>query len=201
MSHPHLALFFIPFSLPRTNEQGDAGAVTFLRLASRRGWIADRRVDAVDLGKLRVSYLAEDVTAELQEQHLLQNNSRCDVSSVQSLNSSALSASSATFYSTVSAVGVATPEGVRRRRRRRVRRKDGGNDSNVGAGGAPRNEDGRDASFDSSFRTAAADDNGTSPRGGDGSGGQSRHLMRVLAPLGLRILDAPHFQVRSFLLD
>ena len=168
--------------------------MTFLRLASRRGWIADRRVDSVDAGKLRVSYLAEDVTAELLEQ---QESSRCDAS-VPSLNSSALSVSSASFYSTVSASCVATPEGVRRRRRRRARRKDGGGENKFAAGGGNSRigKVGSDHSFDSSSRLAAGED------GGGGGGGaeepsRSRHLMRVLAPLGLRILDAPHFQVRS----
>ena len=59
---------------PEQNEQGDAGAVTYLRLESRRGWIANRRVDAVRC----VARVIGPSSDELEPMPMFQRRARAD---------------------------------------------------------------------------------------------------------------------------
>jgi hypothetical protein len=208
-------------------DDADAGEVRFLRLGQRRGWVADRRIDATD-SKLRVSYQMQDVTNEDESRgrsnHTLARWSEgagiggtglVDASlsmsfeDTSSIRSSALySAANASFYSSILASSVLTPTTVKSQRRRNRRRPRAG-------GGMERTQPLElttlvreykrvGESFEDQASSITCGDVSTSGEGDHSSLLPAQHrptksfyLMRVLAPLGLKILDAPHFQVRN----
>lgn len=148
------------------------------------------------------------------------------IGDASSLNSSAMNSTmtNASFYSSVVASSVATPTAVKNRRRRNRRRSSrallgertqqlttalptlvrdnqrmfgesfeetGSSITGGGTGG-----DGSTVSYDEDsssvqfqLHTSATQNQRQRPT-------KSYYLMRVIAPLGLKILDAPHFQVR-----
>ncbi|KAL9180823.1 hypothetical protein ACHAXT_011276 [Thalassiosira profunda] len=203
-------------------DDADAGEVRYLKLAARRGWVADRRVADVDR-RLRAAHLMRDVTRGEREGvpgsvgggdgrsgddgggiEASLSLSFEDNSSLHSsaMNSTAMnSTADGSFYSSVVASSVATPKAVRSRRTRNKRRPP------------------RQAPL-SAFPTAAVGESfeeaGSSITGiGDGStslpddglaneepsqqNAKTYYLMRVTAPAGLKILDAPHFQVSNLI--
>ena len=200
-------------------DAADAGEVRFLRLGQRRGWVADRRIDATD-SKLRVSYQMQDVTNEDESRgrsnHTLARWSEGAgiggtglVDASVPMRSSALySAANASFYSSILASSVLTPTTVKSQRRRNRRRPRAG-------GGMERTQplelttlvreyNRVGESFEDQASSITCGDVSTSGEGDHSSLLPAQHrptksfyLMRVLAPLGLKILDAPHFQVRN----
>ena len=103
-------------------DDADAGEVKFLRLAHRKGWVADRRIDAVggDFKRLRVSYLMQDVTDEQSLNHTsisgMSPSCSANMSVSHSLDCSSLNLS-------VVASSVTTPPTVNSKRRRTKRRR------------------------------------------------------------------------------
>jgi hypothetical protein len=161
-------------------DDADAGEVKFLRLGRRRGWVVDRRVDAVDgdSKRLRVSYLMQDVTEE------------------QSLNQTFSETSAASLTVSQTPTTVNTQRKRTRRHRREARnvptmlhdiRNPGDSfdteSSATGYGSGTVASTGADSMIDQKF----------------GPSIETFYLMRVLAPLGLKILDAPHFQVSDLM--
>lgn len=176
-------------------DDADAGEVRFLRLGHRRGWVLDRRIDAVDgdSNKLRVSYLMQDVTDEQNTNYTSSGQSVAaspNTTLSQSLDCSSLNLS-------VSASSVATPSTVNTLRKRTKRRRQEAQNVPIMQVGRPGD------SFDTeSSATGYASGTAVST----GSDYHSRiasietfHLMRVLAPSGLTILDAPKFQVSNLI--
>ena len=180
-------------------DDADAGEVKFLRLGRRKGWIVDRRVDAIDSDskRLRVSYLMEDVS----EKHNLnysfggsQANST-NTSMSQSLNCSSLNLSGTASL-------VTTPQSVNANRKRTKRRH---RDLNVTKMLQESRHPGD--SFDTESSAIGYASKSVVSTGTDsmidqkyGATIETFYLMRVLAPLGLKILDAPHFQVSSIII-
>ncbi|KAL3793673.1 LOW QUALITY PROTEIN: hypothetical protein HJC23_010245 [Cyclotella cryptica] len=182
-------------------DDADAGEVKFLRLSHRRGWVADRRVEDVDgdSKRLRVSYLMQDVTDDAG----IANASFSNSYDSSSLNSSLHSKSNSSFYHSVTASSVATPPAVNAQRKRTNRRR-------REAFAVPITfQESRQAvgeSFDTESSVtgygggtivSSAGDSIVDPK--SASSIETYYLMRVLAPLGLKILDAPHFQVSNLI--
>jgi len=214
----------IPLSLPEDNyndrlgsagiddtfgdDEDPAGEITFLRLSKRRGWLADRRVDVIDDHKLRVSYLMHEEEDEQSTSLLggrsLQSQSFEDTSS---LNSSALnSTANSSFYASVVASSVATPTNIKTRRRRNrrgvVERSRVKPLTSASLPSAVVREHNNHSSFEEagSSITGGGTDVASHPSVSiDEPQTKSFYLMRVLAPHGLKILDAPHFQVSSLI--
>ena len=215
------------------SESDPAGEIHFLRLAQRRGWVADRRIDVVDDSKLRVSYLMQDVTDSTEQDTFNSSRSRAGMTmggssgidasismsfdENSSLNSSAMnSTANSSFYSSMNASSVTTPRAVKTRRRRNRRHRSGIGQQQFPPRSLVHNNRAQH------HRTFAGDSfeevNSSITGGNDGSTSghddsilndssivqntiqppptKSYYLMRVLAPLGLKILDAPEFQVR-----
>lgn len=178
-------------------DDADAGEVKFLRLSHRRGWVADRRVEDVDgdSKRLRVSYLMQNVTDDPGIANISMSNSH----DCSSLSSSLHSKSNSSFYRSLTASSVATPPAVNAQRKRTNRRRREAftvpimlqesrqavgesfdtESSVTGYGGGTIVSSGGDSIVDSKSANSI----------------ETFYLMRVLAPLGLKILDAPHFQV------
>ena len=179
-------------------DDADAGEVRFLRLGHKRGWVADRRVDAVDgdSKRLRVSYLMEDVTSEM-----ILNNTFSGPSTGSANTSQSRSFDCSLLNLSVTASSVMTPPTVNSQRKRTRRRREAPNVSIM------LQESRQHASLGESFETESSVTGYTGygsgtvvSAGGDSMDTKSAavetfYLMRVLAPLGLKILDAPHFQV------
>ncbi|KAL7551589.1 hypothetical protein ACHAWF_014772 [Thalassiosira exigua] len=220
-------------------DDADAGEVTFLKLARRSGWVADRTVDERD-GKRRVAYrmrpVAEggfggDGTGVSTYSGGVGKGVGAPTSASPSAPASAAdvsrcSTADASFCSLGSArsapSSVRTPAAVRDRRRRNRRRP-----PSLGAerlafpppmpatSAAARGAAAGGSSFDGGTGGASDVADGSSGTGtATGDGAQSgvevalasdvercerRYLMRVLAPGGLKILDAPHFQVSNLI--
>ena len=208
-----------------------AGEVQFLRLCTRRGWVADRRVDVVDEHKLRVSYLMQDVTTNELEQQQYDDRARSSGDTKRrvdsslsmsfednsSLNSSAMnSTANSSFYASVVASSVATPASVKTRRRRNRRHAGPMEQSRIQpltstalpSSVVREHHQRAGESFEevgSSITGGGTDTASISIDGGDSSSllhtqqqaTKTYYLMRVIAPLGLKILDSPHFQVRK----
>lgn len=199
-------------------DDGDAGEIQFLRLSKRRGWVADRRVDTVDgdAKKLRVSYLMKDVTndegtdfsfAVLSSDRNAFTSLSVSYEDTSSLNTSTISHSrtNASFYSSVVASSVVTPPAVKaQRKRHNTRRRKAMEESlqpTIPASLHQNHRSGVGESFETESTITGAGGN-TIASGGDESFSAEQvgktvpyYLMRVIAPSGLKILDAPHFQV------
>jgi len=141
-----------------------------------------------------------------------------------SLNSSSManSVSSSSFYSSIVASSVMTPPGIKSRRKRNVRRRNqiGNSRPTVPTFLRENPRLGVDRSFDETSSVTCGG-GGTTIISGDGSFSavenakssvvkchaelapsnltESFYLMRVLCPGGLKILDAPHFQVNNLI--
>ena len=212
-------------------DDADAGEVLFLRLGQRRGWVADRRIDATD-SKLRVSYHMQDVTNEDESRcrsnrtltrrsggasigctGLVDASLSMSFEDTSSIHSSALySAANSSFYSSIVASSVPTPTAVKsqRRRNRRRPRAGGGMDwtQPPELSTLVRENKRVGESFEDQASSITCGDVSTSGEGDHSSLFPAQHkptksfyLMRVMAPLGLKILDAPHFQVRNYMFD
>lgn len=197
------------------DDEDPAGEITFLRLSNRRGWLADRRVDVIDDHKLRVSYLMHEEEDEHHNTSLLGGRNRIVDGSLQSqsfedtssLNSSALnSTANSSFYASVVASSVATPTNIKTRRRRNrrgvVERSRVKPLTSASLPSAVVREHNNHSSFEEagSSITGGGTDVASHPSiSVDEPLTKSFYLMRVLAPHGLKILDAPHFQVSSLI--
>jgi hypothetical protein len=172
-------------------DDADASEVKFLRLSHRRGWVADRRVEALDgdRKRLRVSYLMQEVTEDQSLGNSFSGTSqvgRVNTSMSHSLDCSSLNLS-------LNASSVATPPAVNSQRKRtRRRRREAQNVPLMLQEGRHPND-----SFDTASSATGYGSCTVVSAGGDASYGvsvETFYLMRVLAPVGLKILDAPHFQ-------
>jgi len=197
------------------DDEDPAGEITFLRLSKRRGWLADRRVDVIDDHKLRVSYLMHEEDDEQHNASLLGGRNGIVDGSLQSqsfedtssLNSSALnSTANSSFYASVVASSVATPTSIKTRRRRNrrgvVERSRIKPLTSASLPSSVVREHNNHSSFeeaDSSITGGGTDVASHPSVSIDEPQTKSFYLMRVLAPHGLKILDAPHFQVSSLI--
>ena len=176
-------------------DDADAGEVKFLRLGHRRGWVLDRRIDTVggDSNKLRVSYLMQDITEEQNTNYT--SSGQSVAASPNTTLSKSLDCSSLNL--SISASSVATPSTVSTLRKRTKRRRQEAQNVPIMQVSHPGD------SFDTeSSATGYASGTAVST----GSDYYSRiasvenfYLMRVLAPSGLTILDAPKFQVSNLI--
>lgn len=180
-------------------DDADAGEIKFLRLGHRRGWVADRRIDAVDgdSKRLRVSYLMQDVTEESLN-HTFSGTSFAEspnTSMSQSLDCSSLNLS-------VNASSVTTPTAVntQRKRTRRRRRETQNVPAMLQENRHPGDSFDTESSatgFGSGTVISTATESIIDQKYGHAI--TTFYLMRVLAPSGLKILDAPHFQVSNLI--
>lgn len=206
--------FTVPLSLLNDNNHyirktslietdAEASDLKFLRLGKRRGWVVDRSIDSTD-NKLRSAYLMQDMTNERE------STLSISFEESSSIPSSAItSVADTSFYSSAHASSVATPTTVKlqRRRNRRQPRAGGGMDSTQSLQLLKLVQENKRVG--ESFEEASSitgDVSNVSIISGEGdqiSFAHAQHrpnrnfyLMRVLAPSGLKIMDAPHFQVR-----
>ena len=196
-----------------------ASEVRFLRLGKRRGWVVDRSIKTDN--KLRVAYLMQDVTNErlpggsvigVGTRHI-DSTLSMSYEETSSIHSSAMTSVTATsFYSSAHASSVATPTTIKlqRRRNRRRPRASGGMDSTQSLEllKLVRENKRVGESFEEASSITAGDVSNVSIISGEGDQislahaqqhrpNRNLYLMRVVAPSGLKILDAPHFQVRN----
>jgi hypothetical protein len=206
------------------DNDAETSEVKFLRLGKRRGWVVDRIIDSTD-NKLRSAYLMQDVTNErfipggyvigVGTRHI-DSTLSMSFEETSSIHSSAMTTVADTsFYSSAHASSVATPTTVKlqRRRNRRRPRADGGMDSTQSLELLKLVRENKcvGESFEEASSITAGDVSSVSIVSGEGGQTSFAHaqprpnknvyLMRVIAPLGLQILDAPHFQVRSLFVN
>ncbi|KAL7492938.1 hypothetical protein ACHAWT_003335, partial [Skeletonema menzelii] len=182
-------------------DDGDAEAIQFLRLGRRKGWVADRNIETLDgnSNKLRVSFVMIDVTHEKGLNHTMGSQSvsmSMSFEETSSMTSFALnSTANSSFYSTIQSSSVSTPAAVKAQRKRNIRRRareaDVSRPTNIGD------------SFEE-VESSITGGGGTTVISGDGSESslnrtETCYLCRVIAPQGLKILDAPHFQVSNLI--
>ena len=181
-------------------DDADAGEVKFLRLAHRKGWVADRKIGAVgdDFKRLRVSYLMEDIS----EEQNLNNTSLSLMSPSGSVNMShSLDCSSLNL--SVSASSVTTPPNANSKRHRRSKRRcrETQNISTMlhdnRRPGDSFDTESSATGFGSGTVVSTTTDSFMNKK--FGSRIEVFYLNRVLAPRGLKILDAPHFQVSELI--
>lgn len=189
-------------------DDGDAEVIQFLRLGRRKGWVADRRIDDDgNSNKLRVSFVMIDVSNEkglnqttIGSQSMSMSMSFEETSSLTSfaLNSTANSS----FYSSLQSSSVTTPAAVKAQRKRNIRRRAGADiarPTNIGD-----SFEEVESSITGGGGTTVVSGGGTTVISGDGSESSQNKtetcfLCRVIAPQGLKILDAPHFQVSNLI--
>ncbi|KAL7441554.1 hypothetical protein ACHAXM_008124 [Skeletonema potamos] len=189
-------------------DDGDAEFIQFLRLGRRKGWVADRNIDTLDgnSNKLRVSFVMVDVTHEKGLNQTMGSQSvslSMSFEETSSLTSFALnSTANSSFYSSIQSSSVATPAAVKAQRKRNVRRRareaDFSRPTNIGD-----SFEEVESSITGGGGTTVIS-GGTTVISGDGSeSSQNRtetyYLCRVIAPQGLKILDAPHYQVSNLI--
>jgi len=204
------------------DNDAETSEVKFLRLGKRRGWVVDRIIDSTD-NKLRSAYLMQDVTNErfipggsvigVGTRHI-DSTLSMSFEETSSIHSSAMtSVADTSFYSSAHASSVATPTTVKlqRRRNRRRPRADGGMDSTQSLELLKLVRENKcvGESFEEASSITAGDVSSVSIVSGEGGQTSYAHaqprpnknfyLMRVIAPLGLKILD--HFQVRSLFVN
>ncbi len=190
-------------------DDGDAEFVQFLRLGRRKGWVADRTIDTLDgnSNKLRVSFVMVDVTHEKGLNQTMGSQSvslSMSFEETSSMTSFALnSTANSSFYSSIQSSSVATPAAVKAQRKRNIRRRareaDVSRPTHIGD-----SFEEVESSITGGGGTTIISGGGTTVISGDGSeSSQNRtetcYLCRVIAPQGLKILDAPHFQVSNLI--
>jgi hypothetical protein len=193
-------------------DDADASEVQFLRLARRRGWVADRTVEAIDQ-KLRVLYHMRIEPSDYshggvdRSNALINSSLSMNFEDTFSLNSS--TGANASYYSSVVASSVATPASVKIRRRRNRRPRAGERDiertqalsissivQHTQRIGESFEEAGSAVTGDGSSEVAYHVGDGSSMLGeGYFQSAKRIYLMRIIAPLGLKILDTTDFQV------
>lgn len=189
-------------------DDGDAEVIQFLRLGRRKGWVADRSIDTLDgnSNKLHVSFVMVDVTHEKGLNQTLGSQSvslSMSFEETSSLTSFALnSTANSSFYSSIQSSSVTTPAAVKAQRKRNIRRRareaDVSRPTNIGD-----SFEEVESSITGGGGTTVIS-GGTTVISGDGSDSslnriETCYLCRIIAPQGLKILDAPHFQVSKLI--
>ena len=189
-------------------DDGDAEVIQFLRLGRRKGWVADRSIETLDgnSNKLHVSFVMINVTNEKGLNQTMRSQSvslSMSFEETSSMTSFALnSTANSSFYSTVQSSSVATPAAVKAQRKRNIRRRAREADvlrpTNIGD-----SFEEVESSITGGGGTTVTS-GGTTVISGDGSESslnrtETCYLCRVIAPQGLKILDAPHFQVSNLI--
>jgi len=189
-------------------DDGDAEVIQFLRLGRRKGWVADRSIETLDgnSNKLRVSFVMVDVTHEKGLNQTMGSQSvslSMSFEETSSMTSFALnSTANSSFYSTIQSSSIATPAAVKAQRKRNIRRR--AREADVSR---PINIGDSFEEVESSITGGGGTtviSGGTTVISGDGSESslnrtETCYLCRVIAPQGLKILDAPHFQVSNLI--
>ena len=189
-------------------EDGDTEVIQFLRLGRRKGWVADRVISTSDgnSNKLHASFVMVDVTHEKGLNQTMGSQSvslSMSFEETSSMTSFAMnSTANSSFYSSLQSSSVATPAAVKAQRKRNIRRRareaDVSRPTNIGDSF----EDVESSITGGGGTTVIS--GGTTVISGDGSESslnktETCYLCRVIAPQGLKILDAPHFQVSSLI--
>lgn len=190
----------------QSNMRSLEDGVIFLRLSHRRGWIADRRFSQIsihdDNGDRKSDQNQFDTTTELVMKEISDyvDVSAFDISDDMSLGGTSISSASFT-----------TPSTIILARRRPVRHKKAADSrsgmivqhhTNDKVQGYVRLTSSQDEALSVDTKKVDSNNGNDSTTNSSNSRSQqkpSTYLMRVTAPKGLKILDAPHFQVSTLM--